>query len=126
MSPPDRFLLAGVMGWPVMHSRSPMLHNYWFRQYDLAGSYVPLHQARGSAAALRAFIPWASRLNLTIRTEAALTIVDEVDAVRSIGAISCVSEGPMRRLPAPTTTVGLIQNRRQEQPESGRTGDRSS
>jgi hypothetical protein len=30
MAHPDRFLLAGVMGWPVMHSRSPLLHNYWF------------------------------------------------------------------------------------------------
>jgi shikimate dehydrogenase len=30
MSNPERFLLAGVMGWPVMHSRSPVLHNYFF------------------------------------------------------------------------------------------------
>jgi shikimate dehydrogenase len=29
MTHPDRFLLAGVMGYPVMHSRSPKLHNYW-------------------------------------------------------------------------------------------------
>src|SRR6266705_1962146 len=26
MAHPDRFLLAGVMGWPVMHSRSPIPH----------------------------------------------------------------------------------------------------
>src|SRR5262245_13535995 len=38
----DKFLLAGVMGWPVMHSRSPMMHNYWFRKHALAGTYVPL------------------------------------------------------------------------------------
>ena len=42
MAHPDRFLLAGVMGWPVMHSRSPVLHNYWFKQHRLAGAYVPL------------------------------------------------------------------------------------
>jgi len=36
MAHPDRFLLAGVMGWPIMHSRSPMLHNYWFKQHGLA------------------------------------------------------------------------------------------
>ncbi|MBM3607083.1 MAG: shikimate dehydrogenase, partial [Alphaproteobacteria bacterium] len=29
----DRFLMAGVMGWPVMHSRSPALHNYWFARH---------------------------------------------------------------------------------------------
>src|SRR5947209_1723801 len=37
-----KFLLAGVMGYPVMHSRSPKLHNFWLQQYGLAGSYVPL------------------------------------------------------------------------------------
>src|SRR6266581_3069765 len=46
MAHPDRFLLAGVMGWPVMHSRSPMLHNYWFKQHGLAGTYVPLAISR--------------------------------------------------------------------------------
>ena len=38
----DRFLLAGVMGWPVMHSRSPVLHNALFAHYRLTGTYVPL------------------------------------------------------------------------------------
>ena len=42
MAASDRFLLAGVMGWPVHQSRSPMLHNYWFKQHNLAGTYVPL------------------------------------------------------------------------------------
>ena len=34
--------LAGVMGWPVSHSRSPRLHNFWLREYALDGVYVPL------------------------------------------------------------------------------------
>ena len=42
MTHPDRFLLAGVMGFPVMHSRSPRLHNYWLAQHGLAGAYLPL------------------------------------------------------------------------------------
>jgi shikimate dehydrogenase len=33
----DRFCLAGVMGWPVMHSRSPLLHNFWMEQHGLIG-----------------------------------------------------------------------------------------
>src|SRR5439155_26503124 len=58
MAHPDRFLLAGVMGWPVMHSRSPMMHNYWFKKHGLAGSYVPLAiRPEGLAAALRALHP---------------------------------------------------------------------
>lgn len=37
-----RFILAGVMGWPVAHSRSPAIHNHWIAQYGLRGAYVPL------------------------------------------------------------------------------------
>ena len=32
--------LLGVMGWPVMHSLSPMMHDHWFAQTGLPGRYV--------------------------------------------------------------------------------------
>src|SRR5213595_1123648 len=95
MAHPDRFLLAGVMGWPVMHSRSPLLHNYFFKQHRLAGAYVPL--AIQPDGLLRALAPLGfSGCNLTIpHKERALAIVDEVDpAARRIGAISCVIVRP--------------------------------
>src|SRR5687768_15379832 len=68
MAQSDRFLLAGVMGWPVMHSRSPKLHNYWLGQHGLTGAYLPLAiKAEGLAAALRALAPLGfSGCNLTI------------------------------------------------------------
>lgn len=95
MSDPKTFLLAGVMGWPVMHSRSPKLHNYWFQQHKLAGAYVPLAiTPERLASALRALAPLGfAGCNLTIpHKEAALAIVDEVVPVaRKMGAISCVT-----------------------------------
>ena len=95
MSHPDHFLLAGVMGWPVMHSRSPKLHNYWFERYGLAGTYVPLAiRPEGLEAALRALPALGfAGCNLTIpHKEQALRIVDHADArARRIGAISCVT-----------------------------------
>lgn len=30
---------ACVIGWPVAHSRSPMIHTYWLARYGIAGSY---------------------------------------------------------------------------------------
>ena len=36
------FGLAGVMGWPVSHSRSPLMHNLWLKQHGIQGVYVPL------------------------------------------------------------------------------------
>src|SRR5256885_17097089 len=89
-----RFLLAGVMGWPVTHSRSPMLHNYWFRQHGLAGTYVPLAiRPEHLAAALRGLHPLGfAGVNVTIpHKQEAMKVVNDVDALaRSIGAISCV------------------------------------
>ena len=34
--------LAGVMGWPVSHSKSPRLQGYWLANYGIDGSYMPL------------------------------------------------------------------------------------
>jgi len=98
MAHPDRFLLAGVMGWPVMHSRSPLLHNYWFEHYRIAGRYLPLAiKPEGLPAALRALAPLGfAGTNLTIpHKEAALAVVDEVDPLaKRMGAISCVVVRP--------------------------------
>jgi shikimate dehydrogenase len=98
MAHSDRFLLAAVMGWPVMHSRSPLLHNYWFAHYQIAGTYVPLAiRPEGLAPALRALAPLGfAGTNLTIpHKEQALAIVDDADVTaRRIGAISCVVVRP--------------------------------
>lgn len=122
MAHPDRFLLAGVMGWPVMHSRSPMIHNHWFRQHRMAGTYVPLAiQPEGLTAALRALHPLGfSGCNLTIpHKQAAMRIVDEVsDAARRIGAISCVVARPDGSLAGSNNDAfGFIRNLKQEQPD---------
>ena len=94
MAHPDKFLMAGVMGWPVMHSRSPMMHNYWMEQQGLAGTYVFLEIKPGELeSALRALHPLGfSGCNLTIPHKLdAMSIVDEVDdTARKIGAISCI------------------------------------
>ena len=121
MSHPNRFLLAGVMGWPVTHSRSPLMHNYWFRRHELAGTYVPLAiQPEGLAAALRALNPLGfAGCNLTIpHKQQAMTIVDEVDTVaKRIGAISCVVVRPDGSLAGTNNDwFGFIHNLKQEQP----------
>jgi shikimate dehydrogenase len=98
MSHPDRFLMAGIMGWPVMHSRSPRIHNFWLTKHGLAGTYVPLAiRAEGLRAALRALPALGfAGCNLTIpHKEAAFEIVDRVDSLaRRIGAINCVVVAP--------------------------------
>ena len=35
----NSFTIAGVMGWPVAHSRSPLIHNHWLHENQLNGAY---------------------------------------------------------------------------------------
>ncbi len=118
----DRFLLVGVMGWPVMHSRSPVLHNYLLARHGLAGTYVPLAiRPADLEAALRALAPLGfSGCSVTIpHKERALTIVDAVDPVaRRIGAISCVVVQPDGSLAGTNNDAfGFAHNVLQQQPD---------
>jgi shikimate dehydrogenase len=122
MIPLDKFLMAGVMGWPVMHSRSPLMHNYWMEQQGLNGTYVPLAIEPGKLAeALRALQPLGfAGCNLTIPHKLeAMSIVDEVDDVaKRIGAISCVvvrEDGSL--FGTNNDWLGFIGNLKQSQPD---------
>jgi shikimate dehydrogenase len=35
----DKLKSACVIGWPIEHSRSPLIHNYWIKQYGLDAQY---------------------------------------------------------------------------------------
>lgn len=82
------------MGWPVGHSRSPIIHNHWIAEHSLRGSYVLLPVApENLEQALRALpVLGFSGCNLTIPHKvAALSIVDRVDPLaQRIGAINCI------------------------------------
>ena len=34
--------VAGIIGWPVSHSRSPRLHGFWLERHGIDGAYIPL------------------------------------------------------------------------------------
>jgi shikimate dehydrogenase len=89
-----RTRLAGIMGWPVAHSRSPALHNFWLDEQGIDGAYLPLPvHPEQLEQALRALPVLGFRgCNLTIpHKPTALSIVDRVDPLaRRIGAINTV------------------------------------
>ena len=82
------------MGWPVAHSRSPLIHNHWIAQYGLRGAYVQLPvRPEDLEAALRALPKLGfAGCNLTIPLKvAAMALVDRVEPLaRRIGAINTV------------------------------------
>lgn len=89
-----RAKLAGLMGWPVAHSRSPRLHNWWIEKYGVDGVYVPLAvRPEHLDDALRALPKLGfAGCNVTIpHKEAVAEAVDELDEIASrVGAVNTV------------------------------------
>lgn len=104
---PRPYILAGVMGWPVMHSLSPRLHGHWFARYDVRGAYVPLEiRPERLESALRALPALGFRgCNLTIPHKMmAVDLLDDVDeTARRSGSANCVTVGADGRLVGTST-----------------------
>ena len=87
--------LAGVMGWPVAHSRSPRLHGFWLDQYGIDGAYLPLEvEPDNLPVALSGLSAMGfSGCNLTIPHKvAALELIDEISPrAARIGAVNTVT-----------------------------------
>jgi shikimate dehydrogenase len=114
--------LAGIMGWPVAHSRSPTLHNFWLDEHGIDGVYVPLPvRPEHLAPALRALPALGFRgCNLTLpHKQAALAIVDRVDPLaRRIGAMNTVIVAADGSLEGCNTDVyGFRENLRDSAPD---------
>ncbi len=94
MTTEHTYKLAGVMGWPVAHSRSPVIHSHWIRELGLKGNYVLLPvQADNLSDAVRGLRALGfAGCNLTIPHKvAAMPLMDRVDPLaRRIGAINTI------------------------------------
>lgn len=107
--------LAGVMGWPVGHSRSPRLHGHWLERYGIDGAYVPLSVPPDRIEqAIRALPALGFRgCNVTVpHKEAAFRTVDRLDATaRRMGAVNTIVVGEDGSLEGRNTDgFGFIEN----------------
>jgi shikimate dehydrogenase len=86
--------LAGVIGWPIAHSRSPRLHGYWLERYGIDGGYLPFAVRPERLAAALAGLPALGLrgINVTLpHKEAALGLCARVtEAARRIGAVNTI------------------------------------
>ena len=73
-------LLAGVIGWPVAHSRSPKLHGAWLARYGINGEYRLLPVPPADLAATLRALPGQGFVgaNLTIPHKAAALALCDV------------------------------------------------
>lgn len=86
--------LAGVLGQPVAHSLSPVIHGHWFAAHGIDGAYVRLPVDPADLAAVVATLPKMgfSGVNVTIPHKLAMVeLVDERDPAASrMGAVNTV------------------------------------
>ncbi len=113
--------LAGVIGAPVAHSRSPALHGYWLRKYGIRGYYVPLEVPQSALEEVLRAMPRMGFVgaNVTIpHKETALRLADTVsDRAALIGAANTLIFRTDGRVHADNTDgYGFLENLRQGAP----------
>ena len=94
MSTPNDFGLAGIIGMPVVHSRSPTIHNFWLKAHGIRGAYVPLAvKPERLKEALRGLVALGFRgCNVTMpHKQTAMPLLDRVnETARRIGAVNTI------------------------------------
>lgn len=110
--------LAGVIGHPISHSKSPALHGFWLQRMGIKGHYIPMDIAPDDlASALKTLPKLGFRgINVTIpHKEAVLALADVIsDAAAQIGAANTITFFPDGRIHADNTDgIGFMQNLRQ-------------
>ncbi|MCX5513857.1 shikimate dehydrogenase [Kaistia algarum] len=117
---------ACILGWPVRHSRSPLIHRHWLGRYGIAGDYIP-HAVPPEKIAgfLRAF-PASGFVggNVTVpHKEIAFASVDRTDAVaEALGAVNTIFFEDGKLVGANTDAPGFLANLDQSASDFGGRG----
>ncbi|MSP44032.1 MAG: shikimate dehydrogenase [Alphaproteobacteria bacterium] len=117
---PSSIPRAGIIGWPVSHSRSPILHTYWLRKYALAGSYerIPISPENFAAQFRSLSDQGFAGANVTIpHKQTAMACCDELEpAAKRLGAVNTIVITQGRYHGSNTDGYGFIENLRQRAP----------
>ena len=117
-----RIPLAGVIGSPIAHSKSPLIFRYWLRQLGLRGHYIPMDIASGDLDEAIRTLPKLGfvGLNVTIpHKEHVLGLADLVsDRAALIGSANTLIFRDDGKIHADNTDgYGFIENLRQGVPD---------
>lgn len=122
MSDEQDYLVAGVIGSPISHSKSPAIHGYWIKKYGIKGHYVPLDIAQKDFAEALRLLPRMGfvGVNVTIPHKlTALSLADHVtDRAALIGAANTLTfRGDGTIYADNTDGYGFLENIRAKYPD---------
>ncbi len=118
----ERIPLAGVIGSPVAHSRSPRLHRHWLGRYGIAGYYVPMDVAQGDLADALRTLPKLGFVGVNITIPHKVTVLGLADLVSDraslIGAANTLNFQADGKVYADNTDGhGFLENMRAQAPD---------
>lgn len=106
------FTKAGVIGWPIKHSRSPLIHGHWLNHHNINGSYEKIAVAPDD---LPAFIQSLQKngfagVNVTVpHKEAVMDLADHItDEAATIGAANTLWFEDGKLIAGNTDSYGFI------------------
>ncbi|AWI82300.1 shikimate dehydrogenase [Alloyangia pacifica] len=118
----ERIPLAGVIGSPIAHSRSPRLHGHWLKSYGLSGHYIPMDVPAAKLEETLRLLPEIGfvGVNITIpHKERVMEIADMVsDRATLIGAANTLTFREGGKIYADNTDgYGFLENLKQGAPD---------
>ena len=111
---------AFVIGHPIAHSRSPLIHGHWLKRHGIAGSYEAIDVAPEDLAAFIGRVRAGEFIggNVTIpHKETVFALCDDVDRLaRTIGAVNTLVSEAGRLRGFNTDHMGFLGNLVQNAP----------
>jgi len=117
-----RIPLAGVIGSPIAHSRSPNVHGHWLKTHGIRGHYIPMDITRDDLETVIRTLPRMGfvGVNVTIpHKEAVMAIADQItDRATLIGAANTLIFRKDGKIHADNTDgYGFFENLRSGAPD---------
>lgn len=111
---------TGVIGYPIHHSKSPIIHQYWFDKYNIDGGYQPIEiKLEDLEEKIKDLVDQGyTGFNVTVpHKENIFKICDEIDdTAKKIGAVNTVVIKNKKLYGTNTDAFGFIQNIKTFQP----------
>lgn len=121
-NPLPKIPLAGVIGSPIAHSRSPALHGHWLRTFGIQGYYIPMDVASDNLAEVLRALPKAGFVGVNVTVPHKVAVLELADLVTDratlIGAANTLIFRKDGKIHADNTDgYGFIENLRQNAPQ---------
>jgi shikimate dehydrogenase len=113
--------IASVIGWPIAHSRSPIIHTHWLKTYGIQGDYTKQAVTPEELPSFIDSLRQGERIGINVtlpHKERAVACVDEPDdRVMRIGALNTIWRDGAKLCATSTDGPGFLANLQHQMPD---------